>query len=57
MRKGSERYPIKQLYALSVPQMMDQALITTDDVQVYAQDRLDREFDGQVDRLLRGINV
>lgn len=57
MRKGSGRYPIKQLYALSIPQMMDQALITSDDVQVYAQDRFGTEFDRQIDRLLRGINV
>lgn len=57
IRKGRGRLPIRQLYSLSVPQMVDPVLARNPRIRIDIQNRVDSEVDGQISRLLKGINV
>lgn len=54
LRTGKERLPIKQVFSLSIPQMLGNK-----DVQAYleenASDRLDKAVEHETNRLFRGI--
>lgn len=53
-RRAGGRYPIDQLYSLSVPQMMNQVLLHSSDLEQYANQRFDKELDHEVMRLMKG---
>lgn len=53
-RSSSSRYPIEQLYGPSIPQMMNQILLSSDELQNYANDRFDRELSHEIMRLQKG---
>lgn len=53
-REGAERYPIFEKFGPSIPQMMNQIMLTTEDLQNYTNERFERELDHEVMRLQNG---
>ena len=56
MRKGKNRFPLRELYAPSIPQLIGNERVIKV-VQDNAGDRLSKNLDHEIDRLLRGFGA
>lgn len=55
-REGQSRFPIKELYSLSVPQMFgDQHSDRAEQVQEYSQERFQREIEHEISYAMRKL--
>jgi len=55
-RVGTARLPLRQHYGPSVPQMLGNQEVTQH-IEQQAQERMDKRFEHEINRYLRGINI